>query len=100
MFERITIHLTGPICSCPEQNLAWGPFLDEAPHMYGLWIQCITCRVQVRIPNKRFLARFVLSRAYPGKPRAKFEPEEQRKGVVVPLHVVKGDNDDEGGTAA
>jgi len=64
MFQKIVLHLEGPICSCPKQNLIWGIFPDETKRS-GLFIQCLSCRTKVLISHKKFRADFDLKREYP-----------------------------------
>ena len=68
MFKKIEIQLRGPICSCPEQNLSWGIWLDK-DNCSGLRVRCKNCNVEVNIPNSQFTASFRLDVPYPGRPK-------------------------------
>ena len=63
MFDSITIHLDGPICTCERQTLEWQTLY--AGDKSVLIVQCSTCRTRLRIPNEKFTARFNLRRPYP-----------------------------------
>lgn len=64
MFKRIEIQLTTPICTCTKEDvkLAWG--ISRSSDGPGLTIECETCGVELRIPHKRFEARFTFDTPY------------------------------------
>lgn len=77
MFKRIRIELTGPICNCPEQKLAWA-----VPHDHNgksiLKVFCETCGTTLLIPNEKFVACFALDQAYPGNPQEQPKHDEPK----------------------
>jgi len=70
VFKGIDIKLTGPICDCDQLDISW--YIIDGP---GLGLKCKTCNVELRIPNSKFRATFVLDRSYPGKKEIKKKPE-------------------------
>jgi hypothetical protein len=77
VFDRIDIHLRGPICSCDEQNIGWG--ITPGP---GLELSCKTCGTKLSVPNKQFTARFVFadSEGVVLMPKASDEPDDEADG--------------------
>ena len=66
MFHKIEIKLSGPICNCDEENLAWGIVRDKNGHSM-LYIQCEECKTELLVPRKKFVASVQLDKPYPGK---------------------------------
>lgn len=64
MFKGVLIRLSGPICNCQTNNLAWG--IGEG-YRFGLVIECTKCKVRMEIPDKQFTAAFWLDTPYPEK---------------------------------
>lgn len=84
MFKGIVIELTGPLCTCAEQALAWGPILKrtaDGKTAYGLQVSCKTCGTTLEVPNEKFVASFDLDVAYPGKAAATGTPKPNLRGV-------------------
>ena len=65
MFKWITVHLTGPICNCEEQNLSWS-ISDDKDNQPQLSIECLTCKTVLTVPNEKFTACVDLDKPYPG----------------------------------
>ena len=61
MFKDITINLSGPICKCDEENLAWFLSLDR------MYISCNNCKIELCIPINKMYHSFNLDKPYPGK---------------------------------
>ena len=57
MFKNITINLERPICKCDKGNLIWGIHADEK-NQAGLTIGCRSCNMEVKVPNKLFVANW------------------------------------------
>lgn len=78
MIKSLTINLTGPICLCDEQSLAWSWPREE------FRISCETCKAAVTLPRDRVRAGFNLDRKYPGiqepPKRPRLTPLEGGKG--------------------
>lgn len=84
MFKKIIIELNGPICTCEEENLAWGTGIDKDSHP-TLEIFCRKCGTKLLVPNKKFVARFKLDNAYPGKKTEEPKVEKTEMGNVIPF---------------
>lgn len=84
MFKKIDIKLSGPICSCDEQSIAWGLPSDDKG-LVGLSLTCKLCNTKLLIPNSKFLAGFSLDRPYPGI-------KEEPKKVAINPNSHDGDN--------
>lgn len=79
MFKRITINLSGPICSCERQNISWGIWLDDK-NQAGLTLTCKDCNTQLKIPNSKFVAGITSDVPYPAdKKKEKEEKKEKKK---------------------
>ncbi len=77
MFKRLTIELTGPICTCAEQKLTWGIVLHkkaDGASAHGLRVRCGTCLTVLEVPPAKFLACFSLDQKYPGTAAPKPAP--------------------------
>lgn len=87
MFKRIDILLSGPICSCDEQNLSWA--IGEGP---SLFLNCKTCDTKLNVPNSKFVARFVLDKKYPGKTKelTKKKPKSKSENKIIKVDFSKG----------
>jgi len=64
VFQRIEIRLTGPICRCQGQDLAWGIRRDSEGRS-TLQIECRNCQTTLTVSHSQFIARFVLDNPYP-----------------------------------
>lgn len=80
VFQRVDIRLSEPICTCEEQNLAWG-IVRDVDGKTGLEISCETCKVKLLVPHSVFRARWVFDRGYPGKKPAP-APEKPKLNLV------------------
>lgn len=79
MFKRIVIELVGPICMCPIQDLSWSIWIANGDQPC-LKIMCETCGVELLVPRKVFVGRFVLDNPYPGtKSSVKVEQPKEKK---------------------
>jgi hypothetical protein len=76
VFRHINIIMSGPICTCDESNLAWDVKRDRSTKKVSFVISCQTCKTKLVVPQKKFLAGFVLDRPYPGK---KQDTEEEHE---------------------
>jgi len=85
MFKNITINLTEPICTCPELDLSW--YIIPGSEQ-GLRIYCKTCKVELNVPNKSFLAHFKLDKSYPK------DAKSEEKPLAKVLQFVKGGKDE------
>lgn len=65
MFKHIDIKLTGPIYGCEKQDLEW-----NVPNSC-LKLKCMTCGVELFIPNKQFKVRFMFDTPYPAGEKSK-----------------------------
>lgn len=86
LFKRIIIELSGPICTCPERDLAWSIRDDiKAGKVYrGLNITCKTCGTELQVSNDKFVAGWKLDTPYPGKPPApKKDPPPPEMPIIV-----------------
>jgi hypothetical protein len=80
MFQRIVIELSGPICACDEQSLAWGIHQRGSGNGSGILITCKLCDTELVVPHSKFLAGFSLDTPYPdGKKKDEGEVLEPRK---------------------
>lgn len=86
MFEQIQIKLTGPICTCAEQNLSWSVSLNSQGWQASLTIACKICKTELRVPHEKFKAAFMLATPYPGKPKPDLEADRKMDGNVVQLY--------------
>lgn len=79
MFKRIVIELTGPICNCEFQHLAWWPTSIEGK--WGLVLECSMCGTKLTVSNAKFVAGWALDTPYPAgvKPRS---DDESKKGLL------------------
>ena len=84
MFKHITIHLTGPVCKCDEQNLIWAIGVDS-----GLVLTCKKCRGCLTVPRSQLGANFTFEQPYPGKQVEKTSPNLKAMdgGKVLLLNV-------------
>lgn len=81
MFQRITIQLTGPVCTCRAQKLSWNIRQDRNGKP-ALIIGCNLCGTELYVPNKKFVAAFSLRNPYPAGAQSDDESE-------LPDNVVK-----------
>lgn len=64
MFEKITIHLAGPICICPKEDLSWRLEFNSMNSDLDLILKCRTCSTELRVPYNKLLAVFDLRVGY------------------------------------
>jgi hypothetical protein len=86
MFKRLSINLTGPICTCKKQGLTWGITINPNGG-HGLEIACVECKTRLNVPNSKFVAAFNLDVPYPADvPEKKVLPKKEpvKKEPEVP----------------
>lgn len=86
MFERIDIRMDAPVCDCCNGNynaakMSWGIWLDNGEA--ALSISCAICKTQLKIPNKKFVARFVFGNPPPDGDKDPIEDEDEKPVDVV-----------------
>lgn len=62
----MTIHLTGPLCKCREQDLAWMIRVVDGK-MEGMIVKCRKCEIALVVPRAKVAANFSLDTPYPDK---------------------------------
>lgn len=82
MFKRVTIEMSGPICSCEDDGthpgnciLTWTPTPTA-----GLTLRCSVCGATLHVPHEKFRAAFKFDTPYPKKAKA---PEPKPAPVSV-----------------
>lgn len=63
MFQRMAIHLDGPICKCRTKDLGWSIIIVD--EQLSLGVHCNQCKQELRIAPTMFRASFVLDEEYP-----------------------------------
>ena len=99
MFKSITINLTGPICKCEYQDLAWAIILSEilpSGHcVYNLYVFCNICKNGLEIPSQDFIGNFRLQIPYP-KSKVNLDKAEDIDQDIDSENPLLKDNDDDG----
>jgi len=80
MLDRIVIRLTGLICACPYQALAWGIFVDPT----RLHIECETCGRVLEVPDEQVSGSIACARPYPKGRLAKPAPSAPLLKLLKP----------------
>lgn len=63
-FKRLEIRLTGPICSCANQDLQWG-LSQKENQSATLWIRCRTCGATEHVSSPHLVASYAFDVLYP-----------------------------------
>ena len=75
MFEGIIICLSGPICSCQNQNLACRFYQDER-RLLGIMVFCKNefCHAEFKVSSGELRAHVYLQKKSPEEAKSKFRP--------------------------
>lgn len=60
MFKEVKIHLSGPICKCSKEQIAWSILENSI-----LKLKCRRCGIQLVIPREEFIANYIFDLPYP-----------------------------------
>lgn len=86
MFERIDIRMDAPICNCCNGNynaakMQWGIWLDDKCQA-SLYVRCEVCKTELKVANKKFIARFIFGNPPPDGSKDPVEEKETPKDLV------------------